>query len=45
MGQDENNADAWHKWIVENQAKWLLYARQQSRSEADARKRIYVFGI
>ena len=36
MGQDENSTDAWHKWIVENQAKCLLYARQQSRSEADA---------
>ncbi|MCK9314795.1 MAG: sigma-70 family RNA polymerase sigma factor [Verrucomicrobia bacterium] len=29
-------SDKWKDWIVENQDKWLLYARQQSRSEADA---------
>jgi len=29
-------SDKWREWIVENQDKWYLYARQQSRSEADA---------
>ncbi len=27
---------AWQSWLRENSAKWLLYARQQTRSEADA---------
>jgi len=26
----------WQEWLRENTAKWLFYARQQTRSEADA---------
>ena len=37
MNETANNESSdWDKWILENQAKWLLYARQQTRSEEDA---------
>ena len=35
-GTSNNESSDWNKWILENQAKWLLYARQQARSEEDA---------
>lgn len=34
MRNSEKNR--WQEWILENQDRWLLYARQQTRSEADA---------
>lgn len=33
---DDSASNQWENWIRENQDKWLLYSRQQTRSEADA---------
>src|SRR5262249_37078041 len=36
-GMDESSATVgWQRWVAEHAPKFLLYARQQARSEADA---------
>lgn len=35
-GNSTTNHGDWQDWLRDNTAKWLLYARQQTRTEADA---------
>jgi RNA polymerase sigma-70 factor, ECF subfamily len=36
QGNSTTNQEEWQGWLRENSARWLLFARQQTRSEADA---------
>jgi RNA polymerase sigma-70 factor (ECF subfamily) len=35
-GEPMTNRREWQEWLEANSAKWLFYARQQTRSQADA---------
>ncbi|MEO0445372.1 MAG: sigma-70 family RNA polymerase sigma factor [Verrucomicrobiota bacterium] len=36
MSDESRSAEVWQSWLAEHSAKWLFFARQQTRSEADA---------